>query len=83
MLTAGVELLKHISLATHAEIIEKAINITVNDEKIQTADLNPEFPVGTNEVVESIVRNVQNLAAWKVCKESCVSSDSMFQPAYV
>lgn len=63
MLTAGVELLKHISLNTHAEIIEKAINITVNDEKIQTADLNPEFPVGTNEVVESIVRNVQNLAA--------------------
>lgn len=62
MLTAGVELLKHISLTTHAEIIEKAINITVNDEKIQTADLNPECPVGTNEVVESIVRNIQNLA---------------------
>ena len=45
------------------QLIFVAINITVNDEKIQTADLNPEFPVGTNEVVESIVRNVQNLAA--------------------
>jgi len=57
MLTASVELLEHIGLTNHAKIIGKAIDSTVNDNKVHTEDLGGS--ASTQEVVDSILFNVQ------------------------
>jgi len=58
MLTASVELLEHIGLDMHAKVIGKAIDTTVNDDKIHTEDLGGN--ASTQDVVDSILLNVQN-----------------------
>jgi len=60
MLTAGVSLLQHIQLDKHAETIQKAIDITVNEEKVHTADLGG--TAGTTDVVEAVLRNIREIA---------------------
>merc|ERR1711976_541150 len=60
MLTAGVSLLQHIQLDRHAETIQKAIDITVNEEKVHTADLGG--TAGTTDVVEAVLRNIREIA---------------------
>merc|ERR1711971_717813 len=57
MLTASVELLEHIGLDRHANIIGKAIDSTVNEDKVHTEDLGGN--ASTLEVVDSILLNVQ------------------------
>ena len=57
MLTASVQLLEHIGLNRSAEIIGKAIDSTVNEEKVHTEDLGGN--ASTLDVVDSILLNVQ------------------------
>merc|ERR1712241_234127 len=57
MLTASVELLEHIGLDMHAKVIGKAIDTTVNDDKIHTEDLGGN--ASTKDVVDSILLHVQ------------------------
>ena len=57
MLTASVQLLEHIGLNRSAEIIGKAIDSTVNEDKVHTEDLGGN--ASTQEVVDSILLNVQ------------------------
>merc|ERR1719412_154091 len=57
MLNASVELLKHIEMKAHAQIIEKAIDATVNVEKIHTEDLGGNAT--TTEVVQSVLANIK------------------------
>jgi len=59
MLNASVELLKHIEMKQHANIIEKAIDATVNVEKIHTEDLGGNAT--TTEVVESVLANIKKM----------------------
>ena len=57
MLAASVQLLEHIGLNRSAEIIGKAIDSTVNKDKVHTEDLGGN--ASTQEVVDSILLNVQ------------------------
>ena len=57
MLTASVQLLEHIGLNRSAQIIGKAIDSTVNEDKVHTEDLGGN--ASTQEVVDSILLNVQ------------------------
>merc|ERR1712038_2034194 len=57
MLTASVELLEHIGLDIHARVIRRAIESTINDDKVHTEDLGGN--ASTSEVVESILLHVQ------------------------
>ena len=57
MLNASVLLLEHIGLNRSAEIIGKAIDSTVNEEKVHTEDLGGN--ASTLDVVDSILLNVQ------------------------
>ena len=57
MLTASVQLLEHIGLDKSAKIIGKAIDSTVNEDKVHTEDIGGN--ASTQEVVDSILLNVQ------------------------
>ena len=57
MLTASVELLRHIQLDHHANIISKAIDITLNEELVHTEDLGGNAT--TRDVVDAIVAHVK------------------------
>ena len=57
MLNASVLLLEHIGLDKSAKIIGKAIDSTVNEDKVHTEDLGGN--ASTQEVVDSILLNVQ------------------------
>jgi len=59
MLTASVELLRHIGLNAHADVIGKAIDKTINDDRVHTEDLGGE--ASTTDVVDSIIGNVKAL----------------------
>ena len=59
MLQASVCLLKHINLDDHAEIIGKAIDKTINVDKVHTEDLGGNAT--TTDMVESILGNVTKL----------------------
>lgn len=59
MLTAGVELLKHLELNKHADIIQTSIDTVLNVEKIHTPDLGGNAE--TSDVVEAILRNIRSL----------------------
>lgn len=57
MLTASVELLKHLHLDSHAKIVGDAIDKTVNEDKVHTADLGGS--AGTTDVVSSVLDNIK------------------------
>jgi len=57
MISAGKELLSHINLDYHADILGKAIDATLNGDKVHTEDLGGE--ASTREVVDSILLNIQ------------------------
>jgi len=57
MLNAGVDLLVHLDLPNHAQIIRDAIDKTINIDGIHTADLGG--TASSTEVVESVLKYLQ------------------------
>lgn len=60
MMNAGVDLLHHLGLTRHAEVIAKAIDKTVNHDKLHTPDLGGQAT--TTDVVQNIIKEVQKHA---------------------
>lgn len=60
MMNAGVDLLYHLGLRDHAEVIATAIDKTLNVDKIHTPDLGGQAT--TTEVVQNIIKEVQKHA---------------------
>ena len=60
MLKAGVDLLRHLELDNHADVVEKAINNTLIVDKILTPDLGGNH--GTKDVVDSVQQYVKENA---------------------
>lgn len=60
MMNAGVDLLYHLGLTDHAQVIARAIDKTINVDKLHTPDLGGQAT--TTEVVQNIVKEVQKHA---------------------
>ncbi|XP_022654744.1 isocitrate dehydrogenase [NAD] subunit gamma, mitochondrial-like isoform X1 [Varroa jacobsoni] len=60
MMNAGVDLLYHLNLREHAEVIATAIDKTINVDKIHTPDLGGQAT--TTDVVQNIIKEVQKHA---------------------
>ena len=57
MLRAGVDLLRHLHLESHADVVEKGINKTLIVDKIHTSDLGGIH--GTADVVNGVLEYVK------------------------
>ena len=57
MLKAGVDLLRHLDLDTHADIVEKGINKTLIVDEIRTSDLGGSH--GTSDVIDNVLKYVK------------------------
>jgi len=57
MLRAGVDLLRHLDLGTHADIVEKGINKTLIVDEVRTSDLGGSH--GTSDVVDGVLKYVK------------------------
>jgi len=60
MLRAGVDLLRHLDLESHADIIEKGINKTIIVDEIRTSDIGGSH--GTSDVVNGVLKYVRENA---------------------
>ncbi|XP_075218903.1 isocitrate dehydrogenase (NAD(+)) 3 non-catalytic subunit gamma isoform X2 [Lycorma delicatula] len=60
MLNSAVDMLQHLGHQTHADIIENAINKTVNEDRIHTPDLGG--TATSTDVVQNIIRHVEAAA---------------------
>ncbi|XP_022194879.1 isocitrate dehydrogenase [NAD] subunit gamma, mitochondrial isoform X2 [Nilaparvata lugens] len=57
MLNAGVDMLEHLGHFVHADILQNAIDKTVNEDRIHTPDLGG--TAASTDVVQNIIRHVQ------------------------
>lgn len=57
MLKAGVDLLRHLDLDTHADIVEKGINKTLIVDEVRTSDLGGSH--GTSDVIDNVLKYVK------------------------
>merc|ERR1719384_251996 len=57
MLRAGVDLLRHLDLESHADIVEKGINKTVIVDEIRTSDIGGS--AGTSDVVDGVLSYIR------------------------
>ncbi|KZS16963.1 Isocitrate dehydrogenase [NAD] subunit, mitochondrial [Daphnia magna] len=57
MLNASVDLLDHLGLDYHAQMVGSAVNKTVNDDRIWTPDLHGQAT--SIDVVQNVIRNIQ------------------------
>lgn len=58
MLNASVDMLEHLGHQTHAKIIDKAIERTINEDRIHTPDLGGDAK--STDVVNNILKHVQD-----------------------
>ncbi|TRY64007.1 hypothetical protein TCAL_00781 [Tigriopus californicus] len=57
MLNASVDLLEHLHLDEHAQLIRSAINKTINEDKVQTVDLGGQAT--SMDVVQNIIAHIK------------------------
>jgi len=57
MLSASRELLSHVGLDTHANMLAKALDVTVNTDRVHTNDLGGDAT--TRQVIDSVLLNIQ------------------------
>lgn len=57
MLNASVDLLEHLHLDEHAQLIRSAINKTINEDKVQTVDLGGQAT--SMDVVQNIITHIK------------------------
>jgi len=57
MLRAGVDLLRHLDLESHADIVEKGINKTIIVDEVRTSDIGGS--AGTSDVVDGVLSYIR------------------------
>ena len=57
MLRAGVDLLRHLDLQSHADIVEKGINKTIIVDEVRTSDIGGS--AGTSDVVDGVLSYIR------------------------
>ena len=58
MLNAGADLLSHLGLARHSDLVRTAVFNAVNTDRVHTKDLGG--TASTTDVIHSVISNIKN-----------------------